>query len=297
MLLLAKHGNRASSSLSGAADLLQAISPHSPAIAAVNASNLPTLYQKSNYAFLFAPNFHPGMKYVASLRKEKGIPTIFNLLGPLTNPVNDVIEARIIGVRSKSLGSIFQAALHKSGVKKAMVVCGAEDLDEISCAGKTYCWRITEEKNPAFKGPKDEEDEEYTTSDDEAPPRTLAKLESFTLEPADFGLPAHPLAEVGGGKLPHENAEILMRMLSNNGSPDDPVLHFVLMNTAALLVVSGICDAESSAMGEGDDGKVLTERGPGGGRWKEGVRRARYLIESGAALRSLETFIEATNAL
>jgi anthranilate phosphoribosyltransferase len=76
---------------------------------------------------------------------------------------------------------------------------------------------------------------------------------------------------------------------------DDPILHFVYINTAALFVVSGICDADTSDMGHGDDGKVITEVGPGGGRWKEGVRRAKWAISSGEAYRQWQEFVEVTN--
>ena len=96
------------------------------------------------------------------------------------------------------------------------------------------------------------------------------------------------------GQGPEENAELLMRMLNNQLPPDHPTLHFVLMNTAALLVIAGVCDADFSDMGPGDDGKVITETGPGGGRWKEGVRRARYAVESGKAAQSLQSFIDVT---
>lgn len=97
--------------------------------------------------------------------------------------------------------------------------------------------------------------------------------------------------------MPKENAAKLMSILRNELSRDDPILSFVLMNVAALLVTSGICESETSSMGPGDDGQVITERGPGGCRWKEGVRRARWAIESGSALRSLENFIEVSNKL
>ena len=295
LLLLSKHGNSASSSASGSADLLQAIQPKAPNIEAVLSTTLPDLYKKTNYAFLFAPKFHPGMRHVAPIRKELGFRTIFNLLGPLTNPVEGLIEARIIGVAMPSLGPIFAETLRVSGARKAMVVCGAEDLDEISCAGKTYCWRLVERPNPAFRGPKDEEDEDYTTSDDEGQPRTLVDIETLELHPSDFGLPVHPLTEVSPGKLPHENAETLMKLLHNKLAMNNGVLDFVLLNTAALFVVSGICDADESNMGHGDDGKAIRETGPGGLRWKEGVRRARWAIESGEALASLGKFVEATN--
>ena len=297
LLLLSKHGNRASSSTSGSADLLQSISPKAPNIEAVTSSTLFQVYEKTNYAFLFAPKFHPGMRHVAPIRKDLGFRTIFNILGPLANPVEGVIEARVVGVPQRDLGSVFAEALRISGARKAMVVCGAENLDEISCAGKTFCWRLIERPNPAFRGPKNEEDEDYTTSDDEAPPRTIVEIEEFQLEPADFGLSNHPLSEVSPGKLPKENAELLVRMLKNKLPPDDPVLQFVLINTAALFVISGVCDADSSDMGNGDAGNVITERGPGGGRWKEGIRRARWAVESGEAFKSLNGFIQVTNNL
>ncbi|MCJ1420894.1 anthranilate phosphoribosyltransferase [Xylographa parallela] len=297
LLLLSKHGNRASSSTSGSADLLQSIAPKGPVIEAVTASTLPTVYEKTNYAFLFAPKFHPGMRHVAPIRKDLGFRTIFNLLGPLANPVEGMIEARVVGVAHRALGPVFAEALRLSGAKKALVVCGAEDLDEISCAGTTYCWRLVERANPAFRGSDNEQDDEYTTSDEEAAPRRIVEIEAFELRPADFGLPVHALTEVLPGRMPKENAETLMRLLRKELSRDDPVVHFVLMNTAALFVVAGVCDAEESMMGEGDDGRVVDERGPGQGRWKEGVRRARWAIESGEALRALEGYVEVTNSL
>ncbi|MCJ1384274.1 anthranilate phosphoribosyltransferase [Xylographa soralifera] len=297
LLLLSKHGNRASSSTSGSADLLQSIAPTGPVIEAVTAMTLPTVYKRTNYAFLFAPKFHPGMRHVAPIRKDLGFRTIFNLLGPLANPVEGMIEAHVVGVAHRALGPVFAEALRLSGAKKALVVCGAEDLDEISCAGITYCWRLVERANPAFRGSENEQDDEYTTSDEEAAPRRIVEIEAFELQPADFGLPAHALAEVLPGKMPKENAETLMRLLRKELPRNDPVVHFVLMNTAALFVVAGVCDAEESEMGGGDDGRVVKDKGPGGGRWKEGVRRARWAIESGEALRALEGYVEVTNSL
>jgi anthranilate phosphoribosyltransferase len=245
---------------------------------AVTPETIAKIYEKSNYAFLFAPVFHPGMKYVAPIRKELGWRTIFNLLGPLANPVEGSIEARLLGVARKDIGPVFAEALKMSGARKAMVVCGEEDLDEISCAGRTHCWNLVDRTNGKAASPDDIE------------------VENFTISAEDFGLPAHALADVSPGKEPHENAAILMKLLQNQLPRDDPILHFVLMNTAALFVVSGICEADTSNMGDGDDGKVITERGPGGGRWKEGVRRARWAVESGAAWRQWRQFVEATNS-
>lgn len=218
------------------------------------------------------------MKAASTIRKEVPVRTIFNLLGPLANPVHDtgLVETRILGVARKDLGLDFAEALRLSGARKALVVCGDENLDELSCAGPTHCWWIHE-----------------TSTSDSCKPQV--EITELTMSPADFGLPLHPLHTVHGGKGPAENAQILMKILRNELPPDDPVLHFVLLNTACLLTVSGICEADTSAMGVGDDGKVVKERGPGGLRWKEGMRRARWCISSGQALRQWEGFVEATN--
>jgi anthranilate phosphoribosyltransferase len=286
---------------------LQNIAPIAPLLDKVTPGSLPGIFMKTNYAFLFAPTFHPGMRHVAPIRKELGWRTIFNLLGPLSNPVDStgslsststsLIEARVIGVARKDLGEAFAQALALSGARKALVVCGDEELDELSCAGPTHCWALREQANPDFKGSASPEDADLTTSDEDAPPRNLVAIEHFMLSPADFGFPEHSLSSVGPGKEPRENAEMLLKILSGKLGEDEPLMHFVLINTAALFVVSGICDPDESNMGPGDDGKVIKERGPGGGRWKEGVRRARWAINSGAALKELQKFVEATNSL
>lgn len=290
--MMAKHGNRAQTSFSGSADVLNAISPVPPKISAVNAGNVAQVYEVTNYAFLFAPNFHPGMMYANPVRRGLGLRTIFNLMGPLANPVDWALEARLVGVAYQALGPVFAEALRQGGAKKAIVVCGEEDMDEISCAGKTNCWKLSGYPNPAYKESDDPDD---TSDEDESNPRTLVRLETFQIHPSDFGLPTHPLTEVYGRKMPKDNAAKLMNILRNELPHDDPIMDFVIMNVAALLVISGICDADTSNMGPGDDGQVITERGPGGGRWKEGVRRARWAIENGASLKCLEEFIEVSN--
>ena len=279
---MSKHGNRAQTSVSGAADILSSIQPTPPSLTSSNAQNIPQIYEKSSYAFLFAPNFHPGMRYAGSLRREMGIRTIFNLLGPLAHPIEEMVEARLVGVTERALGPVFAEALRISGsekiegMRKAMVVSGQEGLDEISCAGVTDCWKVAE--------PLDSSQ------------RVEAEVEHFQLHPTDFGFQTHPLSAIRGGDAPKDNAEILMRLLEGKLDKEDPILQVVLVNTAAMLVISGICEAETSNMGEGDSGVVVTERGPGNGRWKEGVRRARWAVGSGAALRSLKAFIDISNS-
>ncbi len=261
--------------------------PQPPQIARIRPDTIAALYTTTNYGFLFAPVFHPGMRHVAPIRRQLPWRTIFNLLGPLANPTDlrdtttapsadaALLEARMIGVARKDLGPVFARALRLGGARKAMVVCGDEELDEISCAGDTLCWRL----RPA----------------DASDPAGELIDEHFRLHPRDFGLPAHPLGDVSGGKEPEENAAILARILNGEVADDDPILHFVLINAAALFVVAGVCDANTSDMGHGDDGVVITERGPGGGRWKEGVRRARWAVKSGEAARQWGRFVEVTN--
>ncbi|ROV86965.1 hypothetical protein VSDG_10083 [Cytospora chrysosperma] len=278
LLLVSKHGNRASTSKSGSADLIANMRfPTAPNMAAVEPDKIGHIYSKSNYAFLFAPSFHPGMRFVSPVRKKLPWRTIFNLLGPLANPMDvhdkPMIEARVIGVARRELGPVFAESLRLNGVKKAMVVCGEEELDEVSCAGPTWCWRLAE--NAAGE----------------------VEVHHFTVTPEDFGLSRHPLSTVSPGKEPAENAEILRRILNNELADNDPIIEFVLLNTAALFVTSGVCDAESSSMGLGDDGQVVQEVGPGGGRWKEGVRRARWAIKSGEAWKQWNAFVDVTNNL
>jgi len=270
--MIGKHGNRASTSRSGSADLLACVQPKPPQISAITPSTIHQVFSHTNYAFLFAPIFHPGARHAATIRKQLGWRTIFNLLGPLANPLHPLIEARMIGVARKEIGPDFAESLRQAGCRKAMVVCGDEELDEVSCAGPTHCWRLMENLNT-----------------------NQVDIQYFTLEPKDFGLPSHSLSDVSPGQSPEANAEILMRILKGEVPEDDPILHFVYINTAALFAVSGICDADTSNMGHGDDGNVIKESGPGGGRWKEGVRRAKWAISSGEAYKQWVEFVQITN--
>lgn len=147
--------------------------------------------------------------------------------------------------------------------------------------------------NPNFQGGKDEEDDNYTTSDEEGEPRLRTVIEEFDLHPRDFGLSVHPLSEVSPGRLPDENAATLMRLLRGELAEGEAVLDFVLMNAAALFAVAGVCEGEEQSLVTGK-GKGIEERGPGGLRWKEGVRLAGCAVGSGRALQTLERFVKAT---
>jgi anthranilate phosphoribosyltransferase len=178
------------------------------------------------------------MAHVAPVRKEIGIRTIFNILGPLCNPAD--IDARIIGVSSRDLGDVFAETLRLMKVKRAMVVCGFEGLDEISPEGKTHVWRLD----------------------------TESKLDYFTVEPADFGLNEHKIEEVKSG-TPSENAVLLLKLLDAEIAVGDPILDFVLLNAAALLVCAG----------KAND-------------WKHGVELAKESIKSGKARKALDGFVK-----
>ncbi|KAI8976110.1 anthranilate phosphoribosyltransferase [Pilobolus umbonatus] len=204
---VAKHGNRAASSKSGSADLMEANGCH---IAAVKPDKVAGILDRTNFCFLFAQTYHPSMKHVAALRKEIAIPTVFNMLGPMSNPAKPLKV--IVGVHSPEIGELMADALKLTGIEEALIVCGEERLDEISPAGETNYWRIHGEDD----------------------------IITGVLHPTrDFGLKTHPLSDVKGGDC-HENAKILTQLLNNELKDGHPILDFVLLNASALLVVSGI---------------------------------------------------------
>lgn len=166
---------------------------------------LHTIFSQTQFAFLLAPTYHPGMAHVAPVRKEIGIRTIFNILGPLCNPAD--IDARVIGVSNPILGKVFAETLHLMSVKRAMVVCGFEGLDEVSPEGKTHVWRLD----------------------------AVGEVDYITVDPSDFGLESHPIDDVKSG-TPPENASLLLKLLAGDLPEGDAILDFVLLNAATLLV-------------------------------------------------------------
>ncbi|KAJ3211319.1 anthranilate phosphoribosyltransferase [Dinochytrium kinnereticum] len=197
-----KHGNRASSSSCGSADVLEALGC---SLNGLPVEAMPSFLEKNRFCFLFAQVFHPAMKYVAGPRREIGVRTIFNLLGPLINPAKP--KRTVIGVHSRSLGQLMAEALLILGVERAWVVSGDIGLDEISPEGKTTVWSIED-----------------------------GAITEMSISPADFGLPEHSIKSVAGGDASH-NAELMMKLLS--GTLEGPIQDFVLMNCAALLFVAG----------------------------------------------------------
>lgn len=201
---VAKHGNRAASSKSGAADVLEALGVKIDIPAERSAEILNTI----NICFLFAQNYHLSMKYVGPVRKELGIRTVFNILGPLTNPAGAKME--LMGVFSEELVEPLARVMNNLGVTRGMVVYGKDCLDEISMSAPT---RVCEIKKGRYI--------------------------SYDITPEDFGYEMCDKAELVGG-TPAENAEITKAILS--GTERGPKRQAVCMNAGVALYIAGKAD-------------------------------------------------------
>lgn len=206
---VAKHGNRAASSKSGAADVLEALGVK---ITVSPAKSL-ELLQKLNICFLFAQSYHTAMKYVAPVRKELGIRTVFNILGPLSNPAGANME--LMGVYEEELVEPLAQVMMNLGVTKGMVVFGQDKLDEISMSAPTAVCEIRD-----------------------------GKLTSYTITPEQFGYERCGKDDLKGG-TPQENAEITRAILT--GADKGPKRQAVCLNAGAALYIAG----KASSMEEG----------------------------------------------
>lgn len=196
-LRVAKHGNRAMTSRCGSADVLEALGVKID----LNAEAVVECLEKVGIGFMFAPLFHPAMKHAAGPRREIGIRTVFNILGPLTNPAR--AEFQVIGVPSQELGEKIAAVLHRLGTKHSLVVHSLDGMDELSTSGKSVFWEVNEQ----------------------------GVLPPSEVEPADFGFKKTGISDIKGG-TPEENAAILRRVLSGEKGPGRDV---VVLNAAAAL--------------------------------------------------------------
>ena len=197
---VAKHGNRSVSSRSGSADVLEALG--------VKIDLPPEKVEKclfeTGFGFLFAPLFHPAMKYAIGPRREMGIRTIFNILGPITNPAG--AKRQILGVFANGLTDILAMVLGNLGVVDAMVVHGEDGLDEVSISGRTRVSRFKD-----------------------------GKTENFYISPEDFGIMRSKIENIRGGSR-EANAVITLSILSGEEGPRRDI---VLMNSAVAIVVAG----------------------------------------------------------
>lgn len=205
---VAKHGNRAASSKSGAADCLEALGVNLD----LEPEKCVELLDKTGICFLFAQKYHTSMKYVGAIRKELGIRTVFNILGPLTNPASPAMQ--LLGVYDQSLVEPLAKVLSSLGVKTGLVVYGLDKMDEISASSSTFVCEINH-----------------------------GEFKSYHIKPEDFDLTSCKKEELAGG-TPEENAAITLAILKGEKGPKR---NAVLLNAGAALYIGG--KAESIADG------------------------------------------------
>ncbi len=197
-LKVAKHGNRAASGSCGSADVLEALGVQIE----LSPEAVAQCVNEVGVGFMFAPAFHPAMRYAGPVRREIGIRTVFNILGPLTNPAG--AQTQLLGVAFPELGGIMAEVLGLLGSHHAMIVHGHGGLDEISLSGDTSVWEV--------RG---------------------GQVEEWTLHVEDTGLPETPIEAIRGGTK-EENAATMRRIFQGE---QGPVRDMVLLNSAGVLMV------------------------------------------------------------
>jgi anthranilate phosphoribosyltransferase len=207
---VAKHGNRSYTSRSGSADVLEALGidiglPPESAAGVLRAAGL---------VFLFAPTYHPAMRHVGPVRRELGVPTIMNLLGPLVNPAG--VARQVIGVSDAARGPLVAEALRFLGARHALVLHADVGMDEVSPSGETTVWEVRD-----------------------------GAVSRWRLDPAQHGLHCEDLDGLAGGE-PEDNARRIEALLVGDGGP--AVRCAVLLNAAAALYVSGLAAGFAEAV-------------------------------------------------
>ncbi len=203
---VAKHGNRSVSSKIGSADILEALGIKID----LSPEKVAECIEKANFGFIFAPKFHLAMKNVVPVRRELKIRTIFNMLGPLTNPAN--VEKQLLGVYSKLAAELLAESLIDLGVNRACVVHGEDGLDEISVCAPTYILEVND-----------------------------GNLESYFISPTDFGFPSYTLEDIKAKDTLEENKKLFEDLLSGKLSKCG-ILDAVAINSAFAFKVAGKVD-------------------------------------------------------
>ncbi len=230
---VAKHGGRSVSSKSGSADVLEALG--------VNLNQTPQQVARNinelGVGLMFAPNFHSAMKYAAPVRRELGIRTLFNILGPLTNPAG--ARNQVLGVFNVTLVGILAHVLQRLGSRHVMVVNGQDGLDEITITGETNIAELKE-----------------------------GEVTEYIIRPEDFGLQSASIDTIQVRDSTHAKT-MMLSVLDNQAGPARDI---VLLNAGAAIYVAGVTDSLA-----------------------QGVMKARLAIESGAALKKLQTLAEVSH--
>ena len=199
-LRVAKHGNRAASGTCGSADVLEALGVRID----LDPAGVKRCIEEVGIGFMFAPTFHPAMRHAAPVRREIGIRTVFNILGPLTNPAH--AQRQLIGIADPALGEKMARVLNLMGSQRALVVHGDDGLDEVSLGATTRAWELKD-----------------------------GSVRPYSFSPEDLGLPRVTIDQIAGGTK-EENAAALRRVF--HGEPG-PIKDVVLANSAAVLMVGG----------------------------------------------------------
>ena len=215
---VAKHGGRSVSSSCGSADVLEALGVN----VNVTPAQVANAVEEIGIGFMFAPNHHSAMKHAAPVRRELGVRTLFNLLGPLTNPAN--AKRQIIGVFSPALTVKLAHVLQQLGSEHVIVVCGADGMDEISFTGDSH---IAELKN--------------------------GQVTEYTINPSQFGMPTHQLASIQIDNAEQSKAMILAVLNGELGAARD----IVLLNAGAAIYVAGLADSLASGISKA--GEVIDQ--------------------------------------
>jgi anthranilate phosphoribosyltransferase len=224
---VAKHGNRSYTSKCGSADVIEAlgvaVSPDAESAARVLAA--------AGMVFLFAPAYHPAMRFVAPVRRELGVATIMNVIGPLANPAG--VRRQVVGVADRSRGPVLAEALRRLGAEHALVVHAAVGMDEISPRGLTDVWEVRD-----------------------------GDVRTWSIDPTRFGIETGDLAGLAGGE-PSANAARVVRLL-DDPEADSVGRAAVLLNAAAGLYVAGLAkdlreglERGSAALGSGAAAQAL----------------------------------------
>ena len=234
---VAKHGNRSFTSQCGSADVLEALGVR----ITVDATQAAHALKEAGVTFLFAPHFHPAMKHAAPVRRELGVPSVMNLLGPLANPAG--VRRQVVGVADRERGPLMANALARLGTEHALVVHGDVGMDEISPTGATAVWEV--------RG---------------------GVVTSWRLDPARYGLAIADVAALRGGK-PGVNAERVEGLLRNEPG-DSAGAAAVLLNAAAAIYVAGLARTY-------DDGLARAREALGSGSARRALERLRAASTSG----------------
>jgi anthranilate phosphoribosyltransferase len=199
---VAKHGNRAMTSKSGSADFLEALG----AQVSLTPKQVATCVELTGIGFMFAQSFHPAMKFAGPIRHQIGIRNVFNILGPLTNPAG--ANCHVMGVANQAIGEKLANAINRLGIRHALVVNGADGLDDLTVTGESHIFEVMG-----------------------------GKVTERTVTPFDLGVSHHHESEISGG-TPEENAQVFREVLAGDGSL--AVRDLILANAGASLYVTGL---------------------------------------------------------